>query len=318
MACEATLNKTNLPRVFPTAPGLTMTRISTTAAAILIGLAFFNSLPAAAQSDEDAQCFPWQEYRNGRCVAKPTQAPPPMPEPSPAPAAIGSCDGGTRGLSGQCVCPVNTHLDAIGHCTADVAPPLPPVASPAPVRKADDNLVCDGGSVSNGQCICPSGFKVVATTANTNGGMCVKTNAENCLGGELTVSGTCLCSGQVVMSGETYLLEYTNGKCVPKHCPVQTQWQNGKCVALSAVSPSPEPEAKAKPVPSKEVPKESADEDDQRPHCGRGMVRTKNGCVAARRKVPTISVPPGFAGPPSNLSKYYRNYQNQGNSVMPQ
>jgi hypothetical protein len=48
------------------------------------------------------------------------------------------------------------------------------------------------------------------------------------------------------------------------------------------------------------------------------MVRTKNGCVAARRKVPTISVPPGFAGPSPNLNKYYRNYQNQGSSVMPQ
>jgi hypothetical protein len=299
-----------------------MTRISATAA-ILIGLAFFNSAPAAAQSGEDSRCFPWQEYRTGRCVAKPSQAPPPMPEPSPAPAAIGPCDGGTRSPSGQCVCPLNMHLDSSGHCAADVAaplpplpPPLPPVASPSPALKADGNVTCDGGRVSNGECLCPAGFKVAATSANANGGMCVRTNAENCLGGELTVSGTCLCSGQVVMSGETYLLEYTNGKCLPKRCPVQTQLQNGKCVALSAVSPKPEPEAKTKP--SKDASKESADEDDDhRPHCGRGMVRTKNGCVAARHKLPTTT-PPGLAGPPSNLNKYYRTYQNQGNSVMPQ
>jgi len=100
-----------------------MTRISATAA-ILIGLAFFHLPPAAAQSDEDTQCFPWQEYRAGRCVAKPSQAPPPMPEPSAAPAAIGSCDNGTRSLSGQCVCPINTHLDSGGHCAPDAAPPL--------------------------------------------------------------------------------------------------------------------------------------------------------------------------------------------------
>jgi hypothetical protein len=302
-----------------------MTRISATAA-ILIGLAFFSSFPAAAQSDQDSQCFPWQEYRNGRCVAKPSQAPPPAPEPSPAPApaAIGPCDGGTRGLSGQCVCPVNTHLDTSGHCAADAVAPLPPIAPPAPAQRADENLVCDGGRVSNGQCLCPAGFRVIATTAGGNGGMCVRTNAENCLGGELTVGGTCLCNGQVVMSGDTYQLEYINGKCVPKHCPVQSQWQSGKCVALSAVSSGSGP---IKPAASKDTPKETtADDDDHRPHCGRGMVLTKNGCVAARRRVPTIGVPPGLAGPspglagqqPPNLSKYYRNYQNQSNSVMPQ
>jgi hypothetical protein len=308
-----------------------MTRISATAA-ILIGLAFSSALPAAAQSDQDSQCFPWQEYRAGRCVARPSQAPPPMPEPGPAPAAIGPCDGGTRSLSGQCTCPLNTHLDMSGHCVADAAPvppPLPTVVTPAPTGKANNAIVCDGGRVNNGQCLCPTGFKVVATSA-AGGRMCVRTDAQNCLGGELTVSGTCLCNGQVVMSGETYLLEYTNGKCVPKRCPVQTQLRDGKCVALSAVSPSAEPEAKPKPAASKEGPKqttkETTDDEDHRPHCGRGMVRTKNGCVVVRHKLPTIGPPPGLAGAPppgltgtpSNLSKYYKNYQNQGNSVMPQ
>jgi hypothetical protein len=221
------LNETSFISLLGWRRGLTMTRISATAA-ILIGLVLMTSHPVAAQSDQDAQCFPWQEYRNGRCVAKPSQAPPPMPEPSPSPAAIGTCDGGTRSLSGQCVCPVNTHLDMSGHCVADAAPPpLPPIVSPPPTRKADDNIVCDGGKVAGGQCLCPNGFMMVTTTTNANGGMCVKTNAANCQGGELTVGGTCLCNGQVIMSGETYLLEYTNGKCVPKRCPVQTQWRDG-------------------------------------------------------------------------------------------
>ena len=247
-----------------------------------------------------------------------------MPELSQPPAAIDPCNEGTRSLSGQCDCPINTHLDMSGHCLADAAPvlpPSPPLISPA-TPKADDNVVCDGGRVAGGQCLCPTGFKVLAASATANGGMCVKTNAENCLGGELTVGGTCLCNGQVVMSGETYLLEYTNGKCVPKRCPVQTQWRDGKCVALTAVSPAPQPEANSKPA--KETPKATTDdEDDRRHHCGRGMVHTRNGCVAVRHRLPLISVPPGLgalpglAGPPPNPGKYYRTYQNQGNSLMP-
>ena len=299
-----------------------MTRISATAV-LLIGLAVCPSRPVAAQSDQDTACFPWQEYRAGRCIAKPSQ-PPPMAEPSPAPAAVGPCNEGTRSLSGQCVCPIDTHLDISGHCVADAAPgPPPPPALVNPTTKADD-VVCDGGRLAGGQCLCPDGFKVVATSATANGGMCVKTHAQNCLGGELTVSGTCLCNGQVVMSGETYLLEYTNGKCVPKRCPVQTQWRNGKCVALSAAAPALEPQPNTKPPPSKETPKETTDEqDERRAHCGRGMVRTRNGCVAVRHKLPLISAPPGLgalpglAGPPPNPSKYYRTYQNQGNSSMP-
>jgi hypothetical protein len=299
-----------------------MTRISA-AAAILIGLIFLDAHPVAAQSDQGIQCFPWQEYQAGRCVAKPSQTPPPMPEPLPSPAAIGSCDSGTRSLSGQCTCPINMHLDASGHCTADVAAPvpplLPPVISPAPAR--NDKVVCEGGRVSNGQCLCPTGFTVISASADAAGGTCVKTNAENCQGGELTVSGACLCNGRVVMSGETYLLEYTHGKCVPKRCPVQTQWLDGKCVALSAVSPSPEPEARPKLAPAPETSKETAEEEDEhRPHCGRGMVHTRHGCVIARHKLPTMALPPGFGAPPANLGKYYRTYQNQnqGNAAMPQ
>jgi hypothetical protein len=210
-----------------------------------------------------------------------------------------------------------------GQCVADAAPvppPVPPLVSPA-TTKADD-VVCDGGRVAGGQCLCPAGFKVLATRATANGGTCVKTNAENCLGGELTVSGTCLCNGQVVMSGETYLLEYTNGKCVPKRCPVQTQWREGKCVALTAVSPASEPERASKPAKETAKPT-AADEDDHRPHCRRGMVRTRNGCVAVRHSLPLIAAPPdlralgGLAGPPPNPSKYYRTHQNQGSSPMP-
>jgi hypothetical protein len=156
----------------------------------------------------------------------------------------------------------------------------------------------------------------------TNGGTCVRTDAESCLGGELTVGGTCLCNGQVVMSGETYLLEYTNGKCVPKRCPVQTQWREGRCVAISAIAPNPEGEAKPKPAPSHE-PRERT---EHRHHpCGRGMIRTHSGCVAAHHRVPEIylrtppvvPIAPGVPAipvvPPSELRQLYRDHQLPGN-----
>jgi hypothetical protein len=113
-----------------------------------------------------------------------------------------------------------------------------------------------------------------------------------------------MCNGQVIMSGDTYLLEYTNGKCVPKRCPVSTEMRDGKCLSVSAVAPAPEPESEPKVKP-----KESKDADEgEHPHgCGRGMVRTHSGnCVVARRRAPAIGAPLG-------LGQYYRNYQFPGN-----
>jgi hypothetical protein len=291
-----------------------MTRFS--AAAVIFGwLAFFSSFPAIAQSDP-SQCFPWQEFKNGTCVAKPSQAPPPLPAPGPTSAAP-PCFDGTRSLSGQCTCPINMHLEG-GRCTADasistpvapaiapaaVAPPIPPPLPQQATSKPDEPMVCEGGTASGGQCVCPAGYVVMSPRGGGSGGTCVRTNAANCQGGELTVSGTCMCNGQVVMSGETYLLEYTNGKCVPKRCPVSTEMRNGKCTAVSAVTPASAPEPTAKPKDSKDT-----DEGETHHGCGRGMVRTHNGnCVVARRKLPAIAAPPG-------LSQYYRNYQFPGNS----
>jgi hypothetical protein len=59
----------------------------------------------------------------------------------------------------------------------------------------------------------------------------VRSNAENCRGGVLTVAGVCLCDGRVTMSGETYALEFLAGKCVPKRCPDSSYLREGKCVA---------------------------------------------------------------------------------------
>jgi hypothetical protein len=127
---------------------------------------------------------------------------------------------------------------------------------------------CEGGSMRDGQCVCPAGFNLRQAGDNPGSSICVKTHAENCLGGELTVDGKCLCNGQVVMSGETYLLEYVRGKCVPKRCPVQTRLKDGKCVATSETSP-----------------KEEASEDaERRQHCGHGMVRTRAGCATVHRR----------------------------------
>jgi len=189
-----------------------MTRILATAAilvglsfsAILVGLSFWISPPAHSEPQRnlvsDNGCFPWQLIRNGQCVTKDTPAvPPPLPpepagEPSRALAAL-------------------------------------PVASPLPseniTRRPELTVICNGGTVTNRACTCPSGYRVMASD-NEAGGTCVRSNAENCLGGELTVGGKCLCHRQVTMSGEIYLLEYARGKCLPMRCPV-TELKDGKC-----------------------------------------------------------------------------------------
>jgi hypothetical protein len=256
-----------------------MTRILA-AAAFLICLAF--SIPAHAQSDRtiatDNGCFPWQDFKNGQCVAKPAQTPPPA-LPAPAEPAVASPPPPT---------PV-------------VAAPSPPAAPPPvladPVTRASPQLaiVCDGGTVTNGICACPAGYNLMPAPDNA-GGTCVRTNAENCLGGELTVDGKCMCSGQVTMDGETYLLEYSNGKCLPTRCPVTSSLRDGRC-------PSPKLSSEPEPKPVKET-KGSADDSEPRHHCERGMVYTRSGCVPARRRAQDNYE--------SRLRQYYRNYQFPG------
>jgi hypothetical protein len=116
---------------FGMAKGLIVTRISA-AAAISICWLVFNPLLAHAQPDRsESKCFPWQELRDGNCVAKAT----------PAPAIPAPCDGSSSDATGRCVCPADTHLDAgNATCVADIKAP----------RKANDSVVCDGGISSNG------------------------------------------------------------------------------------------------------------------------------------------------------------------------
>jgi hypothetical protein len=171
-------------------------------------------------------------------------------------------------------------------------------------RRMADNTVCDGGSVTEGRCACPAGFDLMGNGDNT-GGTCVRSHAENCLGGELTVDGKCLCTGQVVMSGETYLLEYARGKCVPKQCPVQTLLRNGRCVGTSADSPAASPDLAGsdKPAPPKQAAQNPANEEEpeRRYRCGRGTVRTRSGCASAHRRALRYSI-----GARSLRHYYYR------------
>lgn len=272
-----------------------MTRIFA-ATAILICLAFSIFPPAHAAGSRnlatDNGCFPWQDFKNGQCVAKPSQTPPPaLPEPaaSPAPAVAPPspppltaappppivCPDGASNVAGQCVCPTSTHADgASGRCVADISPRRPEPAA------------CDGGTVTNGACACPQGFSLVPAAGNAGGGTCARTDADNCLGGELTVGGKCICSGQVTMDGETYLLEYSGGKCLPMRCPVSAL-HDGKCGATTtSAQPSAEPEGKERPAPTKETKevRDRSDEDEHRRHCGHGMVATHSGCIAAHRR----------------------------------
>jgi hypothetical protein len=277
------------------ATGFCMTRIFP-ATAILICVAFSVSSPAHAGENRtlatDNGCFPWQDFKNGQCVAKPSQTPPPaLPEPatSPAPAIAPPapppltaapappvvCPAGASNVAGQCVCPASTHVDDAGlRCVADISPRGPELPA----------IVCNGGTVTNGACACPPGFNLMPSAGNAEGGTCARADANNCLGGELTVSGKCICSGQVTMDGETYLLEYSGGKCLPMRCPV-TALRDGKCgAATTSVQPGAEPERKGRPAKEVKETRDTSDEDEHRRHCGRGMVMTRSGCVAAHRR----------------------------------
>ena len=151
------------------------------------------------------------------------------------------CIGGTNDAGGQCLCPANAHLDdASGSCLVNAVPAVPQAPQPAA------NIVCEGGQLSGGTCSCPAGFRLKPPGDNiAAGGSCVRTDAENCLGGELTVSGTCLCDRHVIMSGEEYALDYVNGKCVPQRCSIAAL-KEGKCVSTAAKSTNGESEEKTK------------------------------------------------------------------------
>jgi len=165
------------------------------AATILLGLGLNLSLGLCVASTGQAQdaepaerCFPWQEFRNGVCVSKsaPT-APAPLPAaqtPSPPPAPTDS-----SATTIPLVCPPNSHVDG-GACITN--------ASSTPPR-ALITITCNGGTASNGQCTCPAGYELMQLGTDS-GGTCVRTNAETCLGGQMTVTGECLCNGHVTMS----------------------------------------------------------------------------------------------------------------------
>lgn len=270
-----------------------MTRFSATIA-ILACLTSSMLLPAHSQSNNrsistDNGCFPWQDFKNGHCVARHSQ--PPVPGPAPAaaepPTIVAAPPVPPRPpippplppspppqvasppAPPAPACRPGTHYDAAsGRCGVD-----------AVTSRPNTTIVCDGGTLSNGFCRCPAGFDLMQTPG-TAGGLCARTDADNCLGGELTVSGKCVCDGQVTMSGETYLLEYSNGKCLPMSCPVTALLRNGKCPSSSSVEPEEEPQ-------SQPPPKQTAQDDSEpRHHCGRGMVYTRSGCVPARRRAP--------------------------------
>jgi hypothetical protein len=273
-----------------------MTRIAA-ATTLLICAIISASSPALSQSSAaDRGCFPWQVWRNGQCVAKQVQEPPPLPPsasaapdappaaappapPAPPPPVVASpcLDGRYRDSTGECVCPAGMRADAAnGRCLPEV------ITRARETTQTPETFVCDGGSVTNGNCVCPSGFSLMLKAGHT-GGVCARTGAESCLGGQLTADGKCQCNGQVTMSGETYLLEYSNGKCLPMRCPVTALLRNGKC---GPTPPATAPELASEPQREQRRPareardtREDSDEGEHGRRCGRGMVMTRNGCV---------------------------------------
>ncbi|TKW77443.1 MAG: hypothetical protein DI543_15690 [Bradyrhizobium icense] len=179
---------------------------------------------AQSQSQPDNRCFPWQELRDGTCVAKA--------------APVETAPGQSRQLTTtprHDPPPADAPVTVVPPPAAPVviAPPPPPLAAPvaaAPAAAPAVAILCDGGTASGSSCDCPAGYTLLPASSGS-GGTCVRSNAENCRGGVLTVAGVCLCDGRVTMSGEIYALEFLTGKCVPKRCPDQSYLRDGKCVA---------------------------------------------------------------------------------------
>ncbi|MDN5004722.1 hypothetical protein ACFQZO_28115 [Bradyrhizobium sp. GCM10027634] len=241
------------------------------AAALLLSLCVAGA--GWAQDSEPAdRCFPWQEFRNGICAAKSapmTPAPiPAAPGPSPPPAPAE-----TNVTASPFVCPLNTHVEG-GACIADVA--LAPALPRAPIT-----ITCNGGMARDGQCACPVGFRLMASGTDP-GGTCVRVNADNCLGGQMTVSGECPCNGQVTMSGQVYDLEFARGKCVPKRCP-----RDAPCATPAAKPDAPGPKLSSV---------------EQWHDCGHGMVTTRHGCAPARHRAHAADPGTYFRMAPNYLS----------------
>ncbi len=192
-------------------PGIfVVARLSTLVTLSICGVLFAPAI-GFAQSDQDNRCFPWQEFRDGACVAKPAEGAPPASQ--------------SRQLT-------TTPRDEPPAPPAVAPPPIPapPPVAAAPVAAAPIVIVCDGGTASGSTCTCPAGYTLLPANSGS-GGTCVRSNADNCRGGVQTVTGICLCDGRVTMSGETYALEFLGGKCVPKRCPDKSYLRDGKCVA---------------------------------------------------------------------------------------
>jgi hypothetical protein len=207
--------------------GHEMTRFST---AILFGLCLSLcwAVTGWAQDSEPAdRCFPWQEFRDGICVAKSAPTAPlqvraqPEPSPSRSPSPL-PAPAETSAAPPPLVCPPNSHVEG-GACIIDAAQPQAPPRAPI-------TIACNDGAANEGRCLCPAGFQLVPSGTEA-GSTCVRFHADNCLGGQMTIAGQCLCIGQVTMSGQVYDLEFAHGKCVPKRCP-----RDAPCVTAAANS----------------------------------------------------------------------------------
>jgi uncharacterized repeat protein (TIGR01451 family) len=137
-----------------------------------------------------------------RCVApakkpQPVQPMPVLPKAAP-PQVV--CTGGSV-VRGICICPSGMTREQTGpnafRCVAPAKKPQPVQPMPVLPKAAPPQIVCTGGSVVRGICICPSG------TAREQTGP----NAFRC-----TPLKFQMIPGQIVCPPKTKLM---NGKCVP-------------------------------------------------------------------------------------------------------
>lgn len=184
-----------------------------------------------AQSDQDSRCFPWQELRDGACVAKSSQAPGQSRQLDDAARPLaGNSRPGCATRSSRCYSP----------CGAATAGAFCRDARGTAASSAGRSRARCGGCAGydplrwrNGErqhLQLPRRLRCFrrrqAAAAPACAAMPTRAAAE-CRPWPASACATAAST----MSGESYALEFLGGKCVPKRCPDNSYLREGKCVA---------------------------------------------------------------------------------------
>jgi len=111
-------------------------------------------------SQVNSVCGPWSLFTS--------RTPKVRPAPQPVAPGVRACTGGrSKNATGRCVCPRGTKWSQGARRCANALQAVPTPVIRLPALGAQRTIRCTGGTVSNGACLCPRGFKRSKLKANT-------------------------------------------------------------------------------------------------------------------------------------------------------